>query len=649
MIVPLPSRALVAALILLAAVPACNRGPPSGKPVGDRLAEGARLEKEGRWAEAAALYREEALRGPERGDPAVKRAMVAYLMADRLPDAERFAGEVLGRSPGKHEVLFYLGDSQRVLLQYPAARRTLERLLEAEPGHLQGTLALAHVLARLGEPAAALPLFRKFLGEGTERGALREQAELDLARALRRLGRHREAADELSLLLEENPLHPVALSEAAQTFFLLGKPDLAKGLRERFSWLSARGHQLSSDDETKLYAQEASPEGAAARRALQAVDRREFLAATGALGTLVSSSPRDSYFAAALARLWLRLGRFRECLEVLEAGQRSGLEENADLLRLRAQALQGLGRSGEAREARRRASARLSAGGPGEVSIATGAAIEVHLEVALAELYQGGDREEAARALERARRLAPKDPRLLSAEARAALEAGDLARARSLLESAPNSEPDPELRRLGAVLRGLAGDLRVAAREIMELVRRDPGDLENFKAFDRVFGSRAAEPEVARVLAMKRALEENLSAMEAKRREISLKPLRESGPDCLALGMLLLEAGKKEEGLDLLFLAAELLPSDTEALRRAEAALTSPGDLFLRLRLLRRILERNGDDPAALSGLARLYLEAGVRLGEAEKLAGRLAALQPGAENGSLLRSIQEKRKDSGG
>jgi Flp pilus assembly protein TadD len=113
--------------------------------------------------------------------------------------------------------------------------------------------------------------------------------------------------------------------------------------------------------------------------------------------------------------------------------------------------------------------------------------------------------------------------------------------------------------------------------------------------------------------------------------------------------MLLLEAGKKEEGLDLLFLAAELLPSDTGALRRAEAALSSPGDLFLRLRLLRRILERNGDDPAALSGLARLYLEAGVRLGEAEKLAGRLAALQPGAENGSLLRSIQEKRKDSGG
>src|SRR5262245_7053428 len=117
----LPARAMVAASILLLPLCACNRGPAGGGAVG--LADGTRLEKEGRWAEAAALYRGDALRlGPEQGDAAVKRAMVAYLMADRLPEAERFAGEVLERNPGRHEVLFYLGDSQRVLLQYPGAR-----------------------------------------------------------------------------------------------------------------------------------------------------------------------------------------------------------------------------------------------------------------------------------------------------------------------------------------------------------------------------------------------------------------------------------------------------------------------------------------------------------------------------------------------
>ena len=74
-----------------------------------------------------------------------------------------------------------------------------------------------------------------------------------------------------------------------------------------------------------------------------------------------------------------------------------------------------------------------------------------------------------------------------------------------------------------------------------------------------------------------------------------------------------------------------------------------PGDLFLRLRLLRRIILRSGDDPLALSGLARIYLDAGVRLEEAERVAGRLAALQRGPESEALLRAAKEKRKGSGG
>src|SRR5262245_50373276 len=69
--------------------------------------QAAKLEKEGRWAEAASLLRAEVLRlGPETWSEPVRRAFADYLMADRLEDAERFAGECLERSPGSHEVLY---------------------------------------------------------------------------------------------------------------------------------------------------------------------------------------------------------------------------------------------------------------------------------------------------------------------------------------------------------------------------------------------------------------------------------------------------------------------------------------------------------------------------------------------------------------
>ena len=49
---------------------------------------GARLEENGKWLEAAQLYRDLALAGNTIGPGWVQRALVAYLTADRAQEAE---------------------------------------------------------------------------------------------------------------------------------------------------------------------------------------------------------------------------------------------------------------------------------------------------------------------------------------------------------------------------------------------------------------------------------------------------------------------------------------------------------------------------------------------------------------------------------
>ena len=606
------------------------------------------LEATGRWAEAAASRRDEAFGlGPEKWDESVKHALTDYLMADRLEDAERFAAECLERSPQSHEVLFYLGDSQRVLMQYEAARATLEKLLSKAPGHAKGSLVLAHVLARLGRHAEALPLFERFLAsaEAEAPRELRAVAEIDRARSLRRLGRNEESADAIAAVLEADPFHTVALAEAVQTFSLLGKHELARGLREMHAWLFERGHQLSSEGESKVYRTIPAWEGAQEREALQAADRRDFVAATRKLGALLAAQPADATLAAPLARLWLRLFRFHDALRVAEGVLGRGVEW-ADLLRASADASIALGRTEDARKALRRAFALLasrSADDPGLV-------LETHQRSGLLELEPGGSPEDAAACFERARAIAPGDWRPLYGSGRAEIEKGDARKALELLGAARTlAVKDPggpaDLRRWTAVAKGLSGDLRSAAREIMELVHQSPEDLENFKAFERVFGSRRNEQEVVRVLEMKKRLEERAEAKEAALRAVSDAPFASSAQGYLALGRLLLAEGSREKALDVLFLAADLEPTGTEALRLAAGALTGPNEAFLRLRALRRLLELAPDDPESLAAAARLYVELGLRLDEAESLALRLMKARPGDESAKLLAAIRERRK----
>ncbi|MBI4601692.1 MAG: tetratricopeptide repeat protein [Planctomycetes bacterium] len=622
----------------------CGREAAGPGPASQGAAAG--LEAAGRWAEAAAAHRAAALAaGPERGDESARKAMAAYVMANRAEDAERFAAECLERDPRYHEVLFYLGDAQRVMMRHEAARATLERLLALEPGHRKGAFALAHVLARLGKHAEAAPLLERLLADEALAAEQRSFAAIELARSLKRLGRPREAADRLAQILEAEPFNAVALSEAAQVFLLLGKGDLAKALRAEHAWLFERGHLLSTEDASKEY-RTGPGEADEARLALQAADRREVLRATGALEDLVARRPGDVTVRTALARLWLRLHRYGDVLRVAGSGPPAA-RAWPDLLAVEAEALASLG-SAEAGNAWLEASRR--AGGEAAArELGVDRVLEIHLGAGRALLEEEAGLPAAEECFARAERIAPGDWRPPCGAGRLHIARGEAARALELFaesrrRAGGEGSGPAELRRWTATARGLQGDLRFAAREIMDLVRSGPGDLESFEAFERVFGSRAEEPEVARVLEMKRALEEKLAERDRLARAFSEKPLRDSAPECLALANLLLAQGPRETALELFFLAAELDPGGAEALRLAAGALAAPREAFQRLNVLRRLLGAAPGDPWVLERLVRAYLELDLRLDEAERLAGVLAASTPAGEGERLLGEVRARR-----
>lgn len=641
---------------LLALLPACS-GERPGAATADLEARAARLEENGRWSEAARLYLEAALRGePRAGVKWIQKGILACLMGDQLAEAKAFAGEVLRKDPSYHEVLFFLGDGQRVTQHYEEALATLKKLLERAPDHAQGGLAAAYVLARLGRSEEALPLFEKFLALHEE-GSKRLEAEVEYSRALRWTGKVRPAAEHLARVLEVNPHHLPALAEAAQVFYSLGKADLARELRQLHQKLARLGHQLSSDDETKLYATGPRQPSGRARQALQAADRREFLQAISGLKAALAEDPGDVTIARALAKLWLRLKRFEE-LKELAAGLSARGGPAADLYLFAAEALEGLGRADEARQEAARAMAALD-----KVSLPAGGEeglppLEIRLRAIRLVLDSGADAGTASAWIQRAALLHSPDPRLALYQARLDLQLGDWKRALARLEALPGDfqEAAVEFRRARAEALGLSGDLRFAAREIMALIKEAPGSLENFAAFERIFGAKTGEPEVARVLDLKRRLEEQRGQLARLVLEAAGAPLDRSAPHYLELGRKAAALGDREGALDFLSLAADLDPQDAQALAATSALLRAPGEIFLRINALRRMLSRSprsgttaASPPAqALAGLVQAYLDLDLRLEEAESLAARLAAIQPGEEAARRLEAARSRRALAG-
>ena len=611
-----PPRAAAAVLALasLLAAPGCRRpAPPTAGPDVPAI-EAERLEASGRWLEAARVHEEAALRQRSApADAALQRAVIAHLMADRTDLARDLAARALERDPERVDALYYVGEGQRVLMKYDEAAATLQALLERAPGHRLGSLALGRVLLKLGAAEEALPRIDAYLKSAPADDERLPHAKIEKARALRRLGKTREASDLIGEVLESDPHHMIALAEAAQVFAALGRVDLAKGLREEHARLFALGHQVSSEDESKLHAVGGDSPAARARKALQDADRRRFIPALRELERLRAAQPGEGAIALPLARLWLGLGRPSECIAATRALRASTAGRPLpEAALLEADALIRTGDATAARLLLREASAAL----PVSPSADPSPPVEVHVRSAFLELEPGGDLDLAGAALDRARALDSSGWKPLLGRARLALARGDGRLAGMLAEEAERGgAPSRDARIALAEAHGMVGDLRFAARELMDLILKSPSDLDAFASFERVFGSRASEPEVSRVLELARVAREKKDARDRAARALAARPFDECAGEYLRLGKERLAEGDRKGALDALILAADLDPAGTEALELATGAVELPRETFLRLHLLRRILSRSPGH----AGAARSLAEARVELGRAPR------------------------------
>ncbi|GAA1801079.1 hypothetical protein GCM10009682_23420 [Luedemannella flava] len=129
----------VAVVALVAAVAVASPREPGGPaaataadPTVITLAVGRSLEEQGRYAEAADVYRDALDQQPD--DRLRRRLAFALLRAGRLVEAEAVAARVLDDDPGDPDALLLLGLAQRASGS-PKAAATLRRFLRQAPDH----------------------------------------------------------------------------------------------------------------------------------------------------------------------------------------------------------------------------------------------------------------------------------------------------------------------------------------------------------------------------------------------------------------------------------------------------------------------------------------------------------------------------------
>jgi tetratricopeptide (TPR) repeat protein len=254
-------------------------------------------------------------------------------------------------------------------------------------------------------------------------------------------------------------------------------------------------------------------------------------------------------------------------------------------------------------------------------------------------LLEAGDVAAARAAASEARAVVPDAWEALYWEGRTALAAGDASGALALLEAAARGGGG-QLAELplwqGAALSRL-GRKAEAFEELHRLFQKSPG-LPRLD--EELTAAASAQPARARELEapLKQALEARRRLVEL-RTEVDRVPLEECGRRYVEMGKL--HIGLKEPvGFELLLLAADLLPEDREALKLLLSGMTRNQDVFVRLRLLRRLLTLEPGEPAALREMAFVYTRLHVRLDEAKRLAEELGRVDPGPGACALLGEV---------
>ncbi|MCZ6792582.1 MAG: tetratricopeptide repeat protein, partial [Planctomycetota bacterium] len=379
-----------------------------GESLDGVLAVARRLAGKGFHVEAARELRRALRRRPEAEHGALHAAAArSYHQAALWDAAIDHAREATRRGRWEPDVLYSLGDSLRRVSQVEEAERILAEVLGKSPAHRPALLALASLRLRTSGASAALELLERYrqVGKAGDAGGADDAGFLlEYGRALRAAGRLREAADVLVGALEEEPLDSRAVSELARTLYRLRRRRAARLVEEIHDGLTQSAF-------AEHVAEELRKAGAAAQslaqRAINLASRKKFLGAYGRFRRALEIAPHEPRITFHFASLCLRLGRLREAAGRLDEALRRELRPASGLYWLRSRIHLERGEATAALEAAERAGEELAGEGDlGGRAKGQAAAFELHL-ARMRAAVEAGDLARAALAVERARQAAP--------------------------------------------------------------------------------------------------------------------------------------------------------------------------------------------------------------------------------------------------
>ena len=615
------------------------------------LAVARRLAETGFHVEAARELRRALRRRPEAEHGALHAAAArSYHQAALWDAAIDHAREATRRGRREPDVLYSLGDSLRRVSQVEEAERILAEVLGTSPAHRPALLALASLRLRTSGASAALELLERYrqVGKaGDAGGADGAEFLLEYGRALRAAGRLREAADVLVGALEEEPLDSRAVSELARTLYRLRRRRAARRVEEIHDGLTQSAF-------AEHVAEELRKAGAAAQslaqRAINLASRKKFLGAYGRFRRALEIAPHEPRITFHFASLCLRLGRLREAAARLDEALRRELRPASGLYWLRSRIHLERGEATAALEAAERAGEELAGEGDlGGRAKGQAAAVELHL-ARMRAAVEAGDLARAALAVERARQAAPDrwEPEywrgrveLAGEKPEKALAHFAVATRRGVAGQGPGVERGVErgvdLIYWNGVALEESGHPEDAVRQLEQIVRRNPEYVAVYGVLGRLLQASGAPAErleeLRRLEGRARELQERRVVLEARADE---GELAERGEVHGQLGKVYLEL-KDPRAADHLRLAAELDPENPEVLRLLLSGLRRPRDVFVRLHVLGRLEALAPGSAPVTARIVELYLELEVRLEEAHGEARRLHELERSLTSYRLL------------
>ena len=630
---------------LMVAITFCGCSPGGGSREAEAFDQAARLALAGRPRAAAELLERGA--GDARAPGVAGKIAEYYLASGSSQSALRSCEKAIAAGHRTAGLLSIQGEAYRRLVDLAAARKALNEALRLEPGHPRASLSLARLKFRADKPGDSLPLFEAYFSSA-EKNADDETARtarLEYGRALRVAGRHQAAADQLAILLEQEPTLGEGYSELASALYRLQRREEAKLIEGIYRSLSQGSFEEYGVAKMRLQGREAE---ALAQEASNRQRQQRFLEAFQSHRNALDANKGDARIPGLYARYCLAFKRTEDGLKVISEALTAGCRPRSGLLWERGR-LETARRGWAAAAAAFRATLEaLDSEGAAATAPAPnrGQANRFSTQLGLARaLLELGRKEGALKAIAAARELSPTawEPSywsgrslLVSGGPAAALEAFNTAGG---LCEAGGLEPPDDLTVYTAVAAWRVGG-GAALEVIVAQLEKAPGRL---KLYSEIAGSAAADAE-QQAWARKK-LEEmtaNQARIDGLEASLQQQPLEASAAIYAELAVAYSKF-RDRGAYDYLILASDLDPANVGVLKNLLNLRSRPQDVFFRLRILRRLLVAEPGSEVAIYGIAEIFTRLNVRLEDARRLVRSGLKAHPGSER---LKALQGRLAD---